>query len=61
MVVGAMRGAEGGKGAAAVGGKGAAGAGGIGVVGSGGEITSRRFVDEVRRIGERWRPGMGVV
>ncbi len=27
----------------------------------GGEITSRRFIAEVRRIGERWRPGMAVV
>lgn len=29
--------------------------------GKGGEITSPRFIAEVRRIGEKWRPGMGVV
>lgn len=27
----------------------------------GGEITSRRFINEVKRIGETWKPGMGVV
>lgn len=27
----------------------------------GGEITSPRFINEVKRIGETWKPGMGVV
>lgn len=29
--------------------------------GKGGGITSGRFIGEVRRIGEGWRPGMAVV
>ncbi|CAF9913176.1 hypothetical protein IMSHALPRED_000935 [Imshaugia aleurites] len=28
---------------------------------NGGQITSKRFVEEVRRIGKVWRPGMSVV
>ena len=27
----------------------------------GSQITSKRFIDEVKRIGETWKPGMSVV
>lgn len=36
------------------------GGGAGGAVGGGGMITSKRFVEDVRRIGEGWVPGSGV-
>lgn len=33
----------------------------MGAKGKGGEITSKKFIAEVRRIGESWKPGMAVV
>ena len=29
--------------------------------GNGGQITSKKFIQEVKRIGEVWKPGMSIV